>query len=86
MGEEAPIIHVRKFGDAVNSGQATNALPRYQRCRGWSLVKRSGGIYFVGTVTGCPHICHIYIHMYAYMWIYTCTYIQGTRRRSTMLR
>lgn len=51
--------HVRKFGDAVNSGQA-------MRCRDinvvWSsLLKQPGEIYF-GTVTRCSRICRMYVY------------------------
>lgn len=55
--------YVRKFGDAVNSGQA-------MRCRDinvvWSsLLTRCGEIYFAGTVTRCSRICRMYVCVYS---------------------
>lgn len=55
------VLHVRKFGDAVNSGQAM----RYRDINVvWSsfLKRRSGEIYFVGTVTKCSRICRMYVY------------------------
>lgn len=67
------LLYVCKFGDAVNSGQAT-------RCRDInvvrdSLVKRSGEIYFVGTVTGCSRICRIHIQYIYTRTVYICIYM-----------